>query len=105
MTAGDKFLLTSHSFLKKGHLMKPGGGIIHAQQISCVDRHSVHCSRGVGMQQLVNQGLSEPWGQGSAGFDHLHPREQLLEWMQGGSRAHVPAQLPEESAQLPEYSL
>lgn len=71
-------MLTPHGFLEEGHLMQPGGGVIHAQQVSCVDRHSIHRSRGLSMQQLVNQGLSEAWGKGSAGLDDLQPREHML---------------------------
>ena len=85
--------------------MQPGGGIVHAQQVSCVDRHSIHRSRGVGVQQLMDQGLGEPWGQGSAGLDHLQPCEHMLRVEAGTSGAPVQAQLPEEPAELPEVSL
>ena len=77
-TASAKSVLTSNSLLKEGQLMQPGGCIVHAQQVSCMDRHSVHGSRGLGMQQLMDQGLGEPRGQGGASFDHLQPCEHML---------------------------
>ena len=77
-TVSAESVLTSHSLLKEGHLMQPGGCIVHAQQVSCMDRHSIHCSRGLGMQQLVDQGLGEARGQGRASFYHLQPCEHAV---------------------------